>query len=366
MLPTGFGPVSVTNRYLVREFFGFFIPIVLAFVLLYLIVDFFDRLDLLIKNQATADATARYFVFKIPLMVTQILPPAALAAMLLSLGMLGRRNEITALRASGVSLVQTATPLLALAAVIGVAALAWNETIVPYCARQYQYVNVVEIRKRPQRGILSEREVWYHGAAGFYNIGQVDPRRRALLGVTIYRTDADFNLVSIVDVAAAKWNGNTWAIRGATERTIRADGEVVTRQLLPDEVTIGETLDDFLEVHREPEELSYLDLRQRIWDLTRKGIDASSYLVDLNLKLAVPFATLVLACVAIPLAGRVQRHPNMAATLGTGLALGFAYWVVLALANSLGQSRVLPPIVAAWTANIIFLLGGAALFLSSE
>lgn len=366
MLPTRYAPATVTNRYLAREFFSFFIPIVLAFVLLYLIVDFFDRLDLLLRNHATFGSAARYFLFKIPLMVTQILPPAALAAILLSLGMLGRRNEITALRASGVSLLQMAIPLLVLATAICLAALVWNETIVPYCARQYQYVNVVEIRKRPQKGILSEREVWYHGAGGFYNIEQVDPRRRALLGVTIYRTDPAFNLVSIVEVPSAQWTGTGWRISDASERSLAPDGEVLTRQLTPDQVTIQETLKDFLEVHREPEELSYLDLRQRIQDLTRKGIDASSYLVDLNLKLAVPFATLVLACVAVPLAGRIQRHPNMAATVGSGLVIGFAYWVVLALANSLGQSHVLPPTLAAWTANIIFLLGGAALFLSSE
>ena len=84
-----------------REFLGLFVPIVLAFVILYLIVDFFDRLDILLKNHATMSATLRYFLFKIPLIVTQILPPAVLAAMLISLGMLSRRNEITRIAGIG-------------------------------------------------------------------------------------------------------------------------------------------------------------------------------------------------------------------------------------------------------------------------
>ena len=189
-----FALFSVTSRYLVRECLGVLMPVVLAFLILYLIVDFFDRLDLLLKNHATPISAVRYFVFKIPLIITQIMPPAVLAAMLLSLGMLSRRNEIIALRASGVSLLQTAFPLLVLAAALSVGTLLWNEAVVPYCTRAYQYVNNVEIRKRPQRGVLSQREIWYHGADGFYNIEQIEPRSGLLLGLTIYRTDPDFEL----------------------------------------------------------------------------------------------------------------------------------------------------------------------------
>ena len=109
-----FALFSVTSRYLIRECLSVLLPVILMFLVLYLIVDFFERLDLLLRNHAAPISAVRYFVFKIPLMVTQIMPPAVLAAVLLSLGMLSRRNEIIALRASGVSLVQTAFPLLVL------------------------------------------------------------------------------------------------------------------------------------------------------------------------------------------------------------------------------------------------------------
>lgn len=359
-------PAAVVNRYVLREFIGMLVPILLAFVIVYLIVDFFDRLDILLRNHATAGATARYFIFKIPLILTQITPPAVLAALLLSLGILSRRNEIIALRASGVSLVQTALPLLAVAALISMATLAWNETVVPYCTRQYQFVNNVEIRKRPQRGILSDREIWYHGADGFYNIEHIDERHQTLFGLTVYRTDADFDLRSVIQVTSAQWTGYGWVNTDPVERSAGADDNIVTTRLPADRQVIHETPNDFLEVRREPEELSYLELRERIDELAQKGIDASSYLVDLNMKLAVPFTTLVLACVAIPLAGRVQRHPSVAAIVGLGLVVGFAYWVTLALTNSLGEGNVLPPVVSAWAANVIFLLLGTALFLNND
>jgi lipopolysaccharide export system permease protein len=359
-------PSFVTSRYLIGEFLGIFVPIMLAFILLYMVVDFFDRLTILLKNHATPAAALRYFLFKIPLMVTQIMPPAVLMSMLLSLGILSRRNEIIALRASGVSLYQMAMPLLAVAATISVGTLAWNETVVPYCTRQYQYVNNIEIRKRTERGILNEREIWYHGGDGFYNIDHIDARRQTLFGLTIYKTDPKFDLHTIINVASAQWINGQWVNTDAVARAVTENGAVVTEQLDPRSVLIHETLKDFLEVRREAEELSYIALRQRIEDLTRKGIDAANYLVDLNLKLALPFASFVLACVAVPLAGRVQRHPSVAAILLTGLVVGFAYWVVLGLTTSLGESGVLPAAISAWASNLVFFLLGVALLLSNE
>jgi lipopolysaccharide export system permease protein len=361
-----YSPTSVISRYLVREFIGVLLPIVIAFVVLYLIVDSFDRLDFLLKNHATAGAAVRYFLFKIPLILTQIMPPAVLAALLLSLGMLSRRNEITALRASGISLMETAVPLLAVGTFISLATVVWNETVVPYCTREYHAVNNIEILKRAQRGVLADREIWYHGADGFYNIDHIDPRRRTLFGLTIYQTDAHFALRSIIQVPAVEWTDAGWRATGAVQRTLTSNGDIAMQPVPNSQLLRRETLNDFLEVRQEAEELSYMELQRRIASLSRKGIDASSYFVDLQLKLAVPFTSLVLACLAIPLAGRVQRHPSLAAIVGTGLATGFGYWVTLALTNALGESSVLPPVVAAWAANVIFLFVGGALFLTRE
>src|SRR5216683_8074399 len=101
-MPVSSGPpLSVVNRYMAGQFLAFFVPILAGFVLLYVVIDLFDRLDIFLRYQASADAAIRYFLFKIPLMVTQITPPAVITAVLLAFGMLSRRNEIIALRSGG-------------------------------------------------------------------------------------------------------------------------------------------------------------------------------------------------------------------------------------------------------------------------
>jgi lipopolysaccharide export system permease protein len=336
-----------------------------AFVALYLIVDLFNRLDVLLRNDASVDASVRYFLFKIPLIVTQIAPAAVITAMLLALGLLARHSEVTALRASGVSLLQSAVPLVGVTLLISLTVLVWNETVVPYCSRQFQHVNKVEIRKRTLRGILSDREIWYHGQGGFYNIAHVDKDKRAIFGLVIYGLDDEFHLDHVIEVASAHWVDGAWQIEGAVEHRLGGSGETTATQPRND-LVIPETLGDFLEVRREPEELSFLLLREWIDRLTRKGIDASNYLVELHLKLAVPFASLVLALVGIPIGGRITRHPSVALIVGLGVVVGFCYWVVLALSQSLGLSGALPPVVAAWSANVLFTLIGVAFFLYAE
>lgn len=358
-------PFTVIDRYIARQFLALLAPILAGFVMLYVVIDLFDRLDILLRHDATVSAAARYFLFKIPLMLTQITPPAVITAALLTFGLLGRRNEIIAFRSGGVSLWQTAAPVLLLSLLISGAALVWNETVVPYSSRKFQHVNNIEIRKRALRGVLSERAIWYHGGDGFYHIDYVDRAQQAVIDLTIYRLDASFRLRSVIQVPRAEWRDGRWQVSNAIEYSI-GTADVSGRPLPADGLHLAESLDDFLEVQREPEELSFTALNARIDDLSRKGIDASHYLVDLYLKLALPFASVVLALIAVPIAGRVRRHPSIAAIVGLGTAVGFGYWVVLGLSTSLGQTGTLPPLVAAWAANGVYLLVGAGLFLWSD
>src|SRR5262249_37718485 len=113
--------LPVVGRHLGREFLSAFGLTLGAFIGIYLVADFFDRLDGFLKHGAPAGAIVRLFLFKLPLIVTQVTPVAVLAAGLVGLGLLARQNEFVALRACGVSIWQTATPLLTVAALISVA-----------------------------------------------------------------------------------------------------------------------------------------------------------------------------------------------------------------------------------------------------
>jgi lipopolysaccharide export system permease protein len=334
-----------------------------AFLSIYIIVEFFDRFDNFLELGASAGAIVRYFFFRIPMFVTRIIPMAVLAGILLGLGNLGRHNEFVALRAAGISVWQISTPLLLAATVISGAVLFWNERVVPYCSQRAHDVYAGQIRQQPIKG-QGRQQVWYRGVAGFYNIEHVSEDR--LVGLTVYQLGRDFQPRRIVEVERARWREDekAWKLTGARTYRLRPGGAV---EAIPTRgFTLPEPPSEFLATPGEAEEFSFGALRRHVAKLQRTGEDPGDYFVELHLKLAVPFASLVMAMIAIPLATRGTRTSNLAGAVTFGLAIGFAYWVVLAFTKALGEGGALAPGLAAWAANGIFLLVGTFLFLGNE
>ena len=357
--------LPMVGRHLGREFLSAFGLTLAAFVGIYLVADFFDRLDTFLKHGASAGAIISMFLFKMPLIVAQVIPIAVLAAGLVGLGLLARQNEFVALRACGVSVWQMATPLLIVAGLISVGTFAWSETVVPYSARRWHQIEDHDIRQRDQAGVFTGHDVWYHGRAGFYSIDRVSLRRQTLYDLTIYQIGHDFLPVRLIEADAATWNGQEWHFESPRTREFGPDGVHEVPEL-PAGFALPETLDDFRTVSIEPEELSYSMLRRQIHDLRHKGVDASESYVDLHLKLALPAASFLMMLLAAPLATAGTRVSSLAASLGLGLVIGFAYFVVVALTRALGQTGALPPVVAAWTGNAIFALVGSYYLLGAE
>jgi lipopolysaccharide export system permease protein len=358
-----FAPVLA--RHLALEFLRVFALAMFAFVAIYVIVDFFDRFDNFLRKDAPAGAIVRYFLFKIPLVVSQVTPFAVLAGGLVGLGLLGRHNEFVALRACGVSVWQAALPMFMLAVLLSAGVFAWNERVVPDTARRWHTIENMEIKKRGATTIFTGRDVWFHGGAGFYNIDRVMPRKHALYGLTIYQLGADFRPRRLILANAALWDGRDWQMEGVRTREFGPDGATDTPSL-PEHFHLPETFADFQVASVEPEEFSYGMLRRQINDLRRKGADVSESWVDLYLKIALPAASAIMMLLAVPLAFKGTRVSSLASGIGLGFALGFSYFVVLAFTRALGQSHALPPTIAAWAANGLFALVGGYLLLGES
>lgn len=357
--------LPVIGRHLVREFLWVFGLTLAALISIYLIADFFDQLDTILKHDAAIGAVVRLFAFRIPLVITQSTPFAVLVGGLMGLGLLARQNEFVALRACGISIWQIATPLLVVAVFISLAIFAWNETVVPYAARRWQTIKYEEIKKKGPATVFTGKDVWFHGRAGFYSIDRIAPIRKALFGLTVYQLGNDFRPTRLIAVDSAAWDGSTWQFTGAHTREFKADGPHDTPDVPPG-FTLPESIDEFSAVSVDPEELSYTELRRQIKDLRRKGVDASESYVDLHLKLALPAASFLMMLVAVPLTATGTRVTSLAASIGRGIVVGFAYFVVVAFARALGQGDALPPVVAAWLANGLFAVIGAYYLLGAD
>ena len=352
-LPIG----GILDRYLAAGFLRIFLISLAVITSLYVTVDFFDRIGSLLDSGAPFLTVVRYFFFKAPLLISRVVGFATLFSTLFCLGMLVRTHEITAIRSSGISVQRIALPLLLLSLLICALTFVWNESLVPAFAHHAQTIYKTEIKIRQQQSLIGTHDIWIRGDASFINIDRFNTRSGTLENITIFLLNRDFSLRALVEIPQAQWIENRWKANEATEWNLQTDGKMLRREA---SVTLPmtETPADLKSLARNAEEFTFFDLQKQIADLKSKGIDTTTYEVDLQVKLAVPLISPLMVMLAIPFALKRQMTGNLSLSFGIAMLIGFGYWVLLGFCISLGHSAALPPIASAWIPNAIFAMIG--------
>lgn len=352
----------VIRRYLLRQVSAVFFPALAGLIALYLLIDFSERLDILVRNNASVSSSLRYFLFKIPLMVSQILPVAALVSVLAAVGILGRSRELVAMQAGGMMPSAIFRPLLAAAAMLSLTAFAWSEWIVPPFSHRSQQVNRGEIR-RDAAALLPAREgVWLRGADGFYSVDTVDAASQTIRGVRVFRPGAERRFEEIAFVREARWQDGAWQTSEGWRANVEASGEVVRKPTHAGEIRFQEPLEAFLETKVRAEELDARSLHARIEALRSRGFPHRDEEVDLAMKFAVPLAPFFLVVLALSYVASRSHTVDMARCGLLGLLIGFCYWGLLGFSKSLAEAGALPVTLGAWSPNLFCLLAATALW----
>ncbi len=354
-------PVNTLDRYILREFVKTFLLIVLSLICLYLIVDFFERIRMFLSNDASASQMASYFVFTIPMVLSQMIPVTFLLSTLLTFGLLSKNSEITAMKANGVSLYRTSMPVIVLSVFVCLFAFLLAEFITPYTNQKAKHIKLVEVQKRKMTGSFTEGQTWYRGEKGIYNFTVFDPEKATMKGVTINFLDHDMNLTMRIDAKEARWNEGAWHFRDLVITTFPAGEFPILERAQSMIIDLPERPSDFTAVQKDTGEMGFWELRRFIEKVRSEGYDATQYITDLQGKIAFSLVSLILAFLGVAFSLRSERSGGVAQGVGAGIVIGFSYWIVFAFSVSLGHAGTLPPFIAAWSANII--LGGAALFL---
>jgi lipopolysaccharide export system permease protein len=355
--------VNLLNRYILTAFARIFGLALAAFAGIYLLVDFFERVDNFIEHKAHFSQYILYFFNKIPMIVVQIAPMAVLMGVFMCLGGLSRNSELTAMRAGGISLWRITLPLLATALLITGAMQVANEYVVPLSAQKVNYILNTQVKGKPQLVTKLDR-LWFREGNAIVNIRQALPEKNALQGVTIFRLGDDFRLQSRIDAPQATFAKGAWLFENLTERKFSAAAEVAAiEHHARRAVELVKTPDDFRTAERKTEELGVRALGVMASKLAEEGYDATRYRVDMQARLATPFASVIMAFLGIPFALQKKRGASLAMGITISVAIGITYHILQAILLAFGYSSVIPPAVAAWAPNLLFGLFGVWLLL---
>lgn len=345
--------MTLLDRYIAREFILTFLFVLLAFLCLYMVVDFFERIRMFLSNKASLAQIVSYHLYTLPSVVATMMPACVLLAALTTFGLFSRNHEIVAMKANGISLYRIARPVIAFGLIVCGLNFLLNEFVTPAANWQAEYIKYVEVQKKKEWGAFKENQIWYKSRNAIYNFKLFVPAENRLQGVTISYLDPQFNLSSRIDAREALWQGDRWELRDVLRTTFAGKDFPVIERLPTLAVDIVEAPEDFQIVQKSADQMGFRELRTYIRKLRKEGYDATRYETDLHGKIAFVFVSLILALIGVAFPMRSERSGGIAQGIGIGVIIGFSYWIVFAFTLSLGRSGTLPPVAAAWATNII-------------
>jgi lipopolysaccharide export system permease protein len=255
--------MSILDKYVAKEFLRVLFLMIVSFIAVFLIVDFFGRIRMFLSNGATFVQMAKYFFYSLPQVIAQVIPVGVLLSSLLTFGMLSRNLEITAMKANGVSLYRISVPIFIMAFFISLFSFYFNEVVVPYANQMVKYVRDIEVQKQKLGGSFKQNQIWYKSKNAIYNFSFYDYERNLIKGITINYFDQNFGLEKRIDAKEAKWTGNGWTFSDVMVTSFESGLPSISKSdsMLID---IPETPADFTSVQKKADEMGYLELRDYI------------------------------------------------------------------------------------------------------
>lgn len=350
--------MTILSRYIALTWLRLLALCLGSFVSVYLVLDMMDKIPRFLRAGGAAVAILRFFVCKLPEMVGQTAPFSILMATLLTLGVLSRNSEIIAMRSCGVSLPRISLPMLVLGLISSLLLLGNAELIVPKSYERMEQIERVEIKKQGVNAVFKRNNIWFRSDSRIMQAHLFDPQTRTLRGVIVWTLDNSMNPLSRIDAESADYRDGLWTLRTVEVKKFSKE-QVLDQQKLPSmDMALNLKVDDLRVLDNNADNLSYGKLKEYADNLQSGGYKAFRYQTMMHTKFAAPFAAFVMVILGIPFALRSSRSGGMALGIGTSIGIGFAYFVVNAVLLSYGRSGVLPPLVAAWGANFLFVLSG--------
>ena len=344
--------MSIIDVYILRKIARPLTIMLCLFAGIFVLVDLFDHAHSFIDNDVSLGVVLSYYAYYLPLIIVLTSPVAMLLATLLAVGGLAKRNELMALKGLGVSLYRVLAPVLALAVAVSLANVFIGELILPPATRQRLLINETSISRRASEVVTSD-PVYVSPDGTMFHARRLNSRTRTLEEITVEEFDEANTPTRRIDAKSAVWEDNQWVFYDGSLRRFTVAGEEVSNfdRLEPG---YSEPLPGELGVRKlRPDEMPFRELQSYIVKLRATGKDPRDLAVQLRLKIAFPFITVIMTLLGGTLAAGARRS-GFARSFAAALAISFFYYGALQVGQVLGRQGILVPWLAAWISNIIF------------
>ena len=350
--------MKILDRYLIKQFVQTLLFAILAFTLLFVVIDMMEKLgDILDQNVPTNIIVQYYFVFA-PEIIRLMTPVALLLSSLFTAGKMTNLNEMTAMKAGGVSLYRFMMPFIGTALLVSIFSAYFGGYIVPLANKHRIFIEKNYMKK----------DAGYYGSNIFFqdtknkivNISYYDETNLIAHRVSVQEFGKDdiTKMVNRMDAQQLVFDStkNIWIAKvgsfrrfGNLSDTLEnfTQKEMPSLQFKPNELAFKQ---------QKPEQMNLGELRTLITDKQKAGNDPTSVQIEYYSRYSFAMASLVVVLFGMPLSAN-KRKGGLALQFGINILITFIYLGLMKIIQAFGKNGALDPVLTAWLVNIFFFIG---------
>lgn len=355
---------KILDQYIIKKFFTNFIYIIISFTVIFIIVDIIDNIDKFISRGISNKEMLDYYFLSIPWYISIALPMTLLISTIITFVTLQKNNEITALKASGISIYRISSSLIIIGIIFCFISFYFENIIVMEASKKR--IPIEKKLKNKKSFTTKKNDIYYHLDNAFIAIKNYNYNNDLGNNISMQFYNGP-DLVSRIDAKRMIWNKETsnWTLEKVNIRNWNS-GVISFSSLSDTLINIFDLNPSIIKKDNiNPDEMNYWELASFIDKLKNKGLSYNRWSVNMYFKTAFCCSALIMILFGITLSITSPRS-NYTTGIGLSIAVIFLYYLLIKLGQSLGYNSVLPPFLSVWFVNILFIIFGAFMLLKTR
>ena len=357
--------MSTLDRYILKIFIKNLLLVLTTLIALYSLIEFLEKVDDFIENEAAFKYYLLYPLINLPVVIANSLPMATLLATFATIGGLSRTSQLTAMMSSGISFLRIGRPLFYAGAILSVLVIIGNLWLVPWSSRETNFIRKTEIPGKEQKEAVA-RDIYFRDGNRIISATSAFPSRELIVGLTVIEFNDDFLPVRRIQAQRAKYAiEGRWNLEKAVEWGFVPETRAISyfREHKSLKFDLQREPSDMVQLWDRPEDLPVSELNRLTSKLKNEGYDPRAYQVEVEMRYAKAAIPLIMVLLGIPFALQRGRNASFSFGVVVSLIIFAIYFILYAVFAVFGAIAILPPVVAAWSANVLMALIGSWLFL---
>lgn len=354
--------MNLLNRYILAQFARTFFIVSAAFVAIYLLIDFFEKIDNFMEAGKSVGLIVKYFVLNIPFIIDMLGPILILLSGVISLGALSHNRELTALMAGGIHLRIIIRPIVIGATLFTLLFLAMAQWLLPHTIAATNTIWYEKVKGMVPLGIYRNGRYYYKGTQGFYSFARPWPDKDIFFDFSYSSWNKDHKLATLVAAKKAQWDQRGWHLSdGQTQKNL--NGKTSSTSLFGSrDFAFPERPDSFFTPKYQTAELSLTKLYSAMF---RQNSHQETVAARTNFYSRISYILLGIPLLFLGLPVLLLSYKKWGKDLSIAIpascGMAFFAWGLWGALQSLARVDYVSPLLAALLIHVVFGFSGLLL-----